>query len=98
MKITMDTAEVAECAATACAYNIDGGCHARAITVGDGAHPMCDTFLATGSHCSGSSARAGVGACKVSECRNNQDYECQAERIRLGSHEGHADCMTFAAY
>lgn len=98
MKITMDTAEVAECTATACAYNIDCDCHARAITVGNSAHPLCDTFMATGSHCREASAPAGVGACKLSKCSNNLDYECQAERIRLASHEGHVHCMTFTVH
>lgn len=97
MKISVDLAEVTECAATACTYNVSGTCHAVAITVGDGAHPMCDTFLITGSHCSGTPEHAGVGACKVSACRHNRDYECHADRIRVGSHETHADCMTFAA-
>lgn len=97
MRITVDLAEVMECAASACTYNVDGECHAQAITVGDAAHAMCDTFLLTGSHCSKTPSHAGVGACKVSACRHNRDYECQAARIRVGSHEGHADCITFAA-
>jgi hypothetical protein len=97
MKITFELAEVMDCAASACTYNVGGACHARAITIGDGGHAMCDTFLITGSHCSGTPAHAGVGACKVSACRHNLDYECQAERIRVGSHESHADCLTFAA-
>ncbi|MHA7839283.1 MAG: DUF1540 domain-containing protein [bacterium] len=97
MEITIETAEVTECAARSCAYNREGGCHARAITIGDGVHPMCDTFLPTdGSHCRASSAPSGVGACKVASCQHNEDFECQAERIALGAHSDHADCITFA--
>jgi hypothetical protein len=96
MKITIDTAEVGECAAANCVYNLDGACKARAITIGDGVHPMCDTFLETGSHCSPSAGHAGVGACKVTACRHNGDFECHAERIRLEVHDAHADCVTFA--
>lgn len=98
MQITIDTAEVAECAANKCGYNLDGECHARAITIGDGVHPMCDTFLpARGSRAGDVSAHSGVGACKVSDCRHNEDYLCHAESIELGVHSDHADCITFVS-
>ena len=37
--------EVSRCDASVCAYNSENGCRARAITIGDGAFPGCDTFL-----------------------------------------------------
>ena len=36
--------EVRECSAQSCGFNKNLGCHARAITVGDGQNPGCDTF------------------------------------------------------
>ena len=95
MKLTLDIPNVSECEATACAYNVDRQCHARAITVGDGVHAACDTFLASESHVRDSAGPAGVGACKVSACRHNEDLECRASSIRIGIHEQHADCATF---
>lgn len=43
MKITIDIPLVNECAISDCAYNMDDMCHAKAITIGDGMHPGCDT-------------------------------------------------------
>jgi hypothetical protein len=40
---TIEMPDVDGCDATECAYNMKGDCHARAITVGDGVHPGCDT-------------------------------------------------------
>lgn len=40
--------------------------------------------------------RAGVGACKVTGCKHNRDFECQAEEIAIGFHGDHPDCLTFA--
>ncbi len=48
--MTLEMAEVAECAAVDCAYNRDSMCRARAITVGDGVEPNCDTAPNPGSH------------------------------------------------
>lgn len=95
MKLTVLVPEVSSCAATSCGYNVSGGCHAKAITVGDSEHPRCDTFMPQPTHTSSADA-AGVGACKVSACRYNRDLECEAESIRVSVHQGHADCATFA--
>ncbi len=70
--MTLEMAEVAECAAVDCAYNSDRMCRARAITVGDGVEPQCDTAYNTGLHTRARTI-AGVGACKVSQCRHNND-------------------------
>jgi hypothetical protein len=79
---TLEMPEVAGCEATECAYNRDRLCRARAITVGDGTRPMCDTAFHAGSHTHGEMI-AGVGACKVAHCRHNNDLECQADVIQV---------------
>jgi len=96
-KQTIEMPLIEQCAATQCSYNISGACNARAITVGDGNHPQCDTFVAVSNHALKSPNRAGVGACKVASCRHNDDLECTAELIQIGRHAGHADCLTFAS-
>lgn len=95
MKATIEMPDVTECEAAGCAYNVERRCHARAITIGDGVHPACDTFLPNDQHVRGETPLAGVGACKVDACRHNTDFECQAESIRVRRHEQHADCATF---
>jgi len=95
MKLAIDMPVVEECLAGECAYNTDNRCRARAITVGDGIHPGCDTFLNATPHSRASERHAGVGACKVSACQHNDDYECMAERIAVG-HAGQAvACLTY---
>ncbi len=94
MKMKIEMAEVMKCSAEECAYNHDGGCHARAITIGDGTVPHCDTAFNCGSHCS-SNNKAGVGACKVGGCMHNVDFECQAANISVGTSGGRAMCKTF---
>lgn len=95
MKVTIDMPHVLTCEVTECAYNDGQACHARAITVGDGVHPGCDTFFVDDVHVRDVTVVAGVGACKVSACRHNRDYQCRTEAIRVGVHEQHGDCMTF---
>lgn len=94
MRVKIDLPMVSECSATGCAYNAEQRCHAKAITVGDDAHPACDTFLPSSVH-THNSAVAGVGACKVSSCKYNADFECTAASVRVGGHQGHPDCLTF---
>ncbi len=96
MKLTVIMPAIEGCEAHSCAFNQNGGCHARAITVGDGTHAQCDTFVGTQPH-TASTERAGVAACKVVACRYNRDLECGAESIRMQRHRSHADCATFAA-
>lgn len=98
MRITMDTAGVAGCEVRCCAYNVEGACHARAITIGDTVHPACDTFIEARHHVRRNTRDAGVGACKVTRCRFNVDFECEASAIRVGTHDDHGDCLTFAAH
>jgi hypothetical protein len=95
MKMTLDMPNVSACDASQCAYNANGTCHARAITIGDGLHAACDTFLVA-DRIKDPSRAAGVGACKISACRHNTDYECEARSIRLAAHGDHVDCETLA--
>ncbi len=92
--ITLEMAEVAQCEATECAYNGDRMCRARAITIGDGTHPMCDTAYKAGMH-TRSTTTAGVGACKVATCRHNNDLECQADVIEVVLSGSDPMCATF---
>lgn len=96
MKVTLDMPIVSGCDATDCAYNVERGCHARAITVGDGDSPRCDTFLGASSHTGMTSLTAGVGACKVSVCSHNRDFECMAADIGVGTAGGEVHCLTFS--
>lgn len=89
--------EVVECSISQCAYNVNSGCRARAITVGDGVHPGCDTFFKSTIHTSEVNSHAGVGACKVAACVHNDDLECKADSIRVGAHGGEVECLTFAS-
>jgi hypothetical protein len=94
MRISIEMPTIDACDATGCAYNANHECHARAITVGDGIHPACDTYIPAGDHVDRSEP-AGVGACKVSGCRHNRNLECEATAIRVAPHREHADCMTY---
>lgn len=94
MKFVLEMPQVSACAVRRCAYNAEGRCHAKAITVGDGVHPGCDTFVRTDHHTHEPSI-AGVGACKVEACRHNRDLECAARRIRVEHDAGGARCATY---
>lgn len=94
MKFVIDMPNVASCAVRQCAYNVEGSCHAKAITVGDGVHPGCDTYLRSRRH-TDTPPSAGVGACKVEACRHNRDLECSASSIRVDRRGGTPSCVTF---
>ena len=87
---------VSECTIEECAYNISKSCHAIAITIGDGDRPRCDTFFKSMVP-GGVIDTAGVGACKVSACRHNKNFECSAAGIHVGCLNNHANCLTFVA-
>ena len=40
MNVTVAMPSVSKCTATSCAYNVNKGCHARAITIGDASTPL----------------------------------------------------------
>lgn len=95
MSQTNRISSVSACVIAECAYNANESCHAIAITIGDGDHPMCDTFFKSPKHI-GIQETAGVGACKVSACRHNMDFECGAASIRVGHDGPYGKCLTFA--
>jgi hypothetical protein len=76
-------------------YNADGACHAKAITVGNTINPDCDTYLVSAAHAGNVRIVAGVGACKVTGCQFNQDFECTAESIKVGFASDQIRCLTF---
>jgi len=93
--ISIELTVVSACFVGECAYNAHGGCHARAITIGNGVHPGCDTCLTATPHARSTERRAGVGACKMSACWHNDDYACTAEKIAVGHGAEGACCLTF---
>ncbi|MDM7322600.1 MAG: DUF1540 domain-containing protein [Gammaproteobacteria bacterium] len=95
MKITVEIPVVAEYAARECSYNAGRACHAKAITIGQGVHPGCDTFLHMSTPARERQRRAGVGACKVIACRFNDDLECGANAISVGGAVRAISCLTF---
>jgi hypothetical protein len=97
MKLTIDMPVVSECAVSECVYNLNKACHARAITIGDGVHPGCDTFFGATQHARDAGRRAGVGACKVTGCKHNDDYECSAPKIAVGYQGKNIQCLSFHA-
>lgn len=92
---TVQMPVVNSCTAENCAYNQDQECHALAITVGDPAHPQCDTFTTVMTRGGDPSAVGHVGACKMSDCRHNVDLECQAPGITMGYKQDIVDCLTY---
>ena len=96
MKITVEMPRVGSCSATECAYNRDAQCHAKAITIGDGTHPGCDTFTDGDHGRTRMKMTAGVGACKVTGCSHNSDLECTADRIEVARNQSSVDCITFS--
>ncbi len=98
MKMTIDMPYVSQCTISDCAYNINQSCHARAITIGDGVHPGCDTALrGAAEHTRSANLQAGVGACKVTGCTFNDDFECMAESISVGISASAVRCLTYHA-
>ncbi len=98
MEKLISTAEVSRCTVPECAYNRAGRCNARAITIGNGEHPQCDTFFSVNDHVGRQPQSAGVGACKVYTCRHNDGYECATEHIYVGYSERshYLGCLTFS--
>lgn len=98
MKVTVEMPMVSECEVAECAYNVDKGCHARAITIGDGANPGCDTYFGSAGHTLSNQQVAGVGACKVQSCQYNDDYECSADSVNVGYEGTQVHCLTYSAH
>jgi hypothetical protein len=92
----MDMPRVNECQVESCVYNKQRSCHALAITVGNARLAHCDTFFTAPAEGGDPSAMAGVGACKMADCRHNTRFECQAPSIEVGMTKDAAGCLTFA--
>ena len=95
-RVVVELPVVASCDVASCAYHWHRSCFARAITVGEVRSPACDTFVPSDVHCSTSDMQAGVGACKMVECRHNRDFMCEADSITVETREGQPVCATFA--
>jgi hypothetical protein len=98
MKMTIDIPVVSACTIEECAYNTDNHCHARAITIGDGDVPHCDTLFCGAEHIHATSIQAGVGACKVGDCSFNNDLECTADNISVGLDGDSVKCLTYTTH
>jgi hypothetical protein len=97
LKKSEEMPEVQKCDAHHCGYNVNSNCHAKAITVGDDSNPGCDTFMDSDKHIKETKRIAGVGACKVGECKFNDDYECVAQNIIVGMRDSKVNCLTFTS-
>lgn len=95
MKMTIQMPAVENCSVSECAYNSDSSCHAKAITVGDGSNPHCDTYMDDGHSQTHLNVQAGVGACKVSGCEHNVDLECMADSVSLTMLDDGVNCETY---
>lgn len=95
-QLTIEMPVVSKCAATKCSYNVHENCHAKAITVGDVHDPNCDTFFQFKKHAKETRRIAGVGACKVQDCRHNEDFECTENAIKVGLVSNQVKCLNYA--
>ena len=93
-EMKLELSVVKSCQVSKCAYNQNQKCGAKAITIGDGNSPGCDTFFNFSQH-SKRSGPSGVGACKVISCKHNRDFECVADSIEVGIVNNKINCMTF---
>lgn len=95
MSSEIPMAVVAECTVPECVYNRASRCHARAITIGNGDHPQCDTFHCAHNHPQDDAPPTGVGACKLVSCHFNHHYNCEAERVYVGATPGGPGCLSY---
>lgn len=95
-KISVEMPLVKRCDVGECGYNKENSCHAKAITIGDYSNPGCDTFLDSQNHTQEGKRIAGVGACKVSGCKFNVDFECSADNITVGFVGDKINCQTYS--
>lgn len=95
--MTIELPLVTQCKISECAYNVGDNCHARAITIGDGVHPGCDTYFKGKSHIHKAERTAGIGACKVAGCKFNDDLECMTDAVKVGMVKNQVSCMTYMA-
>lgn len=92
--VAEEAVPIERCGVQNCAYNVNGECHAKAITVGDGDNPRCDTYFSGENH-THSEKKGVVGACKVAGCIYNHDFQCNAPSIQVDEGNDPADCLTY---
>jgi hypothetical protein len=92
----MEMSKIKECNMDDCSYNMDNKCHTMAITVGEEDQASCETYAHKSMLGGDLNMIAGVGACKVDSCSHNQALECTMQNVQMGSHNNHADCMSFS--
>ena len=90
---TLEMPAVSECTVTGCSYNHDG-CHAYAVNINSSAD--CGTFLSLNQK-GGLDVVAQVGACQRQDCVHNEDLECRAPSITVGSTTADASCLSYQA-
>jgi len=96
--MAMQMSKISACTVANCSFNQNSQCHALAITVGGPeVCACCDTYLDASKKGGVAEMTGGVGACKVESCTHNSSFECSAPNIKVGLHQGHADCTTFKA-
>ena len=95
MKMTINMSVVSNCEVNDCAYNLENTCNARAITIGNGVHPGCDTFFSNSTHTHEFNDLTGVGACKIISCMHNHEFECGAKKIEVGHNKSGICCLTY---
>lgn len=91
----MEMPKVEQCNVNECSYNDENRCHALAVTIGDGVHPHCDTYVHASHRGGDRNCDAGVGACKVEGCSNNKHLECHAKSVQIGWQGDEIDCLTY---
>jgi len=95
MEKLIEMTAVSLCDVTQCQYNGAQQCHAKAITIGDGVTPECDTFFRGNNSVDAPHILAGVGACKVRGCKFNDDLECTAEHVKIGYSGEEVRCLSY---
>lgn len=95
----MNMTPVSNCGATSCSFNQDSQCHAIAITIAiaEASKAECNTYADLSLKGGSREIIAGVGACKVTSCRNNKNLECSAPAIQIDRKDGKVLCLTYQA-
>ena len=91
----MQMPKITECQVKQCAYNNNSQCHALAVTVGGGLDHVCDTFFEYSGQGGDPNTTGSVGACRCTNCSNNQSLECQASEISVGWKGTDPNCLAF---
>ncbi len=89
----MEMTQIQACNMSACAYNMNDVCHTPGINVGP--HAECSTYTHGSSRGGFREINGGIGACLASNCKFNNQLECNASNIDVTIHDRHADCETF---